>query len=201
MRKKRGRSLLVLAALAAGLCMALVLHMAGVLALADTQAASLVYVDDDYDLVSCLAAGHTWGTDCFSLLQSGLNAVAVGGTVYVNDGSYAEQVVVSTQNVTVRASAGQAPRIVTSDDNFDVLVKINATGVTLDSLALESPGREAPRAAGRSPPSRPRLAPPDPPGPQKGADSSPELGHPRPEPGWLGDPDPAVAGGTPPQRV
>jgi len=79
MRKKQVRGQVVLAVLAAALCMALVLHMVAVLAQADTQAAATVSVDDDFDLTSCVSEGLTWQTGCFNGLQDGLNAASAGG--------------------------------------------------------------------------------------------------------------------------
>ena len=46
------------------------------------------YVDDDYDAASCAADGHTWQVDCFDVIQDGVDAVAIGGTVYVGPGTY-----------------------------------------------------------------------------------------------------------------
>jgi parallel beta-helix repeat protein/predicted outer membrane repeat protein len=55
---------------------------------------SVVWVDDDY-AVDGQNDGHYWCYDAFSDIQSGIAAVAVGGTVNVLAGTYAEQVVIN----------------------------------------------------------------------------------------------------------
>jgi len=51
-----------------------------------------VWVDDNY-CATCGNDGHTWGYDAFNTIQDGIDAVAVGGTVNVMEGTYNEQVV------------------------------------------------------------------------------------------------------------
>jgi len=62
-----------------------------------------VYVDDDYDAAGCTADGHTWQVDCFDVIQDGVDAVAVGGTVNVAAGTYAENVIIHKDSLTVQS--------------------------------------------------------------------------------------------------
>jgi parallel beta-helix repeat protein len=58
-----------------------------------TFAPNTVYVDDDY-YNGGPNDGHTWGYDCFNKIYDGINAVDEGGTVYVFNGIYYENVII-----------------------------------------------------------------------------------------------------------
>jgi PKD repeat protein len=50
---------------------------------------TIVYIDDDFN-----SSTPGWGYDHFSSIQAGVDAVDVGGTVFVKDGTYTEQFLV-----------------------------------------------------------------------------------------------------------
>lgn len=55
-----------------------------------------VWVDDNYTSGG-FNDGHIWGQTAFATIQSGLDAVTLGGTVYVAPGLYPEEVKISSQ--------------------------------------------------------------------------------------------------------
>lgn len=59
-----------------------------------TVSPSEVYVDDDWagSNAGDIVGGHVYGYDAFSYIMDGIDAVTVGGTVYVHDGTYNEQI-------------------------------------------------------------------------------------------------------------
>ncbi len=134
-------TVLWLALLVLGLLAGLIVSVPQVAALEEMAAPSTVYVDDSYNATACTTDGHTWQVDCFNAIQDGVDAVAIGGTVVVGDGTYAEQLVVAQNGVTLKALVGDAAQLVTTSDDNDVLIEVKASGVTVENLALESPDR------------------------------------------------------------
>jgi|GEM_PF-4624174 len=88
---------------------------------------SIVYVDDDYD-----SSTAGWGYDHFSIIQDGVDVVADGGTVYVYNGIYYENVVV---NKTINIFGEVMDNVVVDGDENDTMV-INASDVHLSNFTL-----------------------------------------------------------------
>jgi parallel beta-helix repeat protein len=60
---------------------------------------STVYVDDDFD-----SSTLGWGYDHFSSIQAGIDAVDVGGTVFVYSGTYTESITANQEYVRIEKS-------------------------------------------------------------------------------------------------
>ena len=114
-----------------------------------------VYVDDDYDETACTADGHTWQTDCFDVIQDGVDAVAGGGTVFVGPGTYAPAATIALDKgvtllgpqagVDPRPSAGTArvpgstsEAVVDGGGALSRIFRITADDVVLDGLEVRN---------------------------------------------------------------
>jgi parallel beta-helix repeat protein len=97
-------------------------------------APSIVYVDDDYN-----ATTPGWQTDHFDVIQDGIGAVAVNGTVHVANGTYYENVAVNkTIDLTGEHRDGT---VVDGGGNGDV-VTITADGVNISGFIIRYGGQE-----------------------------------------------------------
>jgi len=77
---------------------------------------SVVYVDDDY-YDGGYNDGHTWGYDAFDLIQDGIDAVS-GSTVYVNNGTYYENIDITKNGI----------NLIGEDKNTTIIDTINNKG-------------------------------------------------------------------------
>jgi hypothetical protein len=116
----------------------------------------VVWVDDDYTPAGA-NDGHYWGYDAFAVIQDGVDAVAVGGTINILPGSYEEQVVIAKNDLSLLGSGngsdpGTSSIIVSplsltyyfvtgTNNNFPVVGIHDATGVTLDHVRIDGAGR------------------------------------------------------------
>ncbi|NQU12223.1 right-handed parallel beta-helix repeat-containing protein, partial [bacterium] len=107
-----------------------------------------VWVDGTYTPGS--SGGHTWGVDAFTNIQAGIDAAAAGGTVDVAAGTYTEQLLITTSNLTVRGVAGavvQSPDTLVSQfavsglDNKPILCVTGVTGVVIEGLTFDGLGK------------------------------------------------------------
>jgi len=103
---------------------------------------TLAYVDSNYN--SGDAGGHTWGHDAFSTIKGGIEAVATGGTVYVNAGTYEEEIVIN-KTLTLEGDVGDegvgpglnAPTIHDTICNGSP-INITANDVTVEGFILDA---------------------------------------------------------------
>ncbi len=79
---------------------------------------TVVHVDAAFD--SLHAGGHVWGVDAFATIQKGIDAVDVGGVVYVAQGSYVEQLLIQKSMQII--GAGRDLVTVLAPDSGRVLV-------------------------------------------------------------------------------
>jgi len=94
----------------------------------------MVYVDDDYT-----PSTPGWQYDHFDVIQDGIDAVAEGGTVYVYNGTYSENIIINkTINLT-----GEDKNITIIDggggNNYDA-VYIEANWVNVSRLTIKNSG-------------------------------------------------------------
>ncbi len=102
---------------------------------------------------------HTFGVDAFSTIQGGVNAVATGGTVEVDAGTYAESITITKPLVLLGAQAGNDPNarsigftggkaspasesiitapIVDPSDASNDLVHVDASNVTINGFVVD----------------------------------------------------------------
>jgi len=89
-----------------------------------------VYVDDDFN-----SSTPGWQYDHFNIIQDGIDAVAEGGTVYVYNGTYYENV---TINKTIQL-IGEHKTLVTIDGMMkNSVININASNVTVSGFTLHN---------------------------------------------------------------
>jgi lamin tail-like protein/putative metal-binding protein len=119
-----------------------------------------VYVDDDFTGmlggVNPPGPGTAIGCDSFATIQGGVDAVATGGTVVVAAGTYEEQVVVTTNgisiqgagsgtnplsNTIVRSPVSLAYSFSTGSSNYPVIGVHDCTGVALSNVRVDGFGR------------------------------------------------------------
>jgi parallel beta-helix repeat protein len=119
---------------------------------------SVVFVDDDWDGTAIgadadspaggtLGNGEAFGYDQFATIQDAIDAVAVGGTIYVYGGTYAESIVVDKSldllselsGVDARGRSAANEAIITSAvaDETVALVTIAAADVTIDGFTID----------------------------------------------------------------
>ena len=97
----------------------------------------VVYVDDDFNQNTT-----GWGVDHFSLIQDGINAVSRSGTVYVNDGTYHENIVIRKP---LSLLGNTQHPIVIVGNGFNHIIQILSTcGVQISGFSLCNSG--APKA-------------------------------------------------------
>jgi parallel beta-helix repeat protein len=67
-----------------------------------------VWVDDDWAGLnySDPANGHTFGVDAFAVIQDGIGAVAINGTVHVRPGKYDGNLVIGDKSLTLQSTDG-----------------------------------------------------------------------------------------------
>jgi hypothetical protein len=112
-----------------------------------TYAATIV-VDDDGQAT---AADCNAGDSTFSNIQTAVNAAAPGDTIFICPGTYPEQVVVTTSNLTIRGSGGGStilrPTTVVANTTTlttpvpvpvrPILLIDGVTGVTVEKLTID----------------------------------------------------------------
>jgi hypothetical protein len=103
-----------------------------------SMAPATVYVDDNFTTTVC--GGHICGYDAFPTITEGIAAVAIGGTVTVDDGTYNEAVVVNKAGVTLQSVNGHATTIIdVPDGTLTTGIKILGTNlgvVTVDGFTV-----------------------------------------------------------------
>jgi parallel beta-helix repeat protein len=93
---------------------------------------SIVYVDDDFT-----SATPGWGYDHFSTIQEGIGAVADGGTVYVFNGTYHENVAVSK---TVSLIGEHRDGTVIEGNGTADVVSVTADWVNISAFRIQNGG-------------------------------------------------------------
>jgi len=89
-----------------------------------------VYIDDDYDNTI-----SGWGVDHFDTVQAGIENVSEGGTVYVNNGIYYENIVIN-KSITL-IGEDKVTTIIDSNEKGDV-VNIVAENCTIQNINLSN---------------------------------------------------------------
>ncbi len=74
---------------------------------------STVYVDDDFN-----SSTPGWGYDHFSSIQDGIDAVDVGGTVFVSSGTYIESLWITKSNISLQGESKQTT-IINADGTYE----------------------------------------------------------------------------------
>jgi len=108
------------------------------------QMPSEVWVDSTYFDVDN-DGGHNWGYDAFATIAGGVSAVAEGGTVYVNAGTYNEEIVIN-KALTLEGDVGDdgigpgsdAPVIHNTTCSTNLAININANDVTVEGFILDN---------------------------------------------------------------
>jgi len=90
----------------------------------------IVYVDDDYT-----SSTPGWGYDHFDAVQDGIDAVADGGTVYVYDGTYYENVIV---NKPIGLTGQDKNSTIIDGQKLGTTIKIEADNVSVDTLTIRN---------------------------------------------------------------
>ncbi|HTF87032.1 MAG TPA: MopE-related protein [Planctomycetota bacterium] len=118
-----------------------------------------VYVDDGFTGMlggtDPAGPGQAIGCDSFATIQQGIDAVAPGGTVHVASGLYEEQLVITTNGITidgdgsgnsgadtiVRSPVALSYSFTTGASNFPVVGVHDCSGVTISDLRVDGFGR------------------------------------------------------------
>ncbi len=99
-----------------------------------------VYVDDDYTPADC--DDHVCGSDAFSTIQEGIDAVSVGGWVNVAPGTYTENLIVDKRLTLAGSGSGDdfgVDTIVTSAAASTPVIQISAGGNnSTDRLVIQN---------------------------------------------------------------
>ncbi len=133
-------------------------------ALNQQPAPSVVFVDDDWAGTSLgtdadgagnvvanwtgiggNANGTQFGVDQFATIQDAINAIAPGGSIYVYDGSYVQELVVDRSLSLFGYQAGQDARtrgvvseaVIQASTASDALIEVSAAGVTIDGFTID----------------------------------------------------------------
>ena len=97
-----------------------------------------VYVDDDYASSSC--GGHNWHWDAFATIQEGVDAVCEGGSVYIYDGTYTEQVHIEKDLTLQGVSSSPKPVIQAPPVATRTTYTIPESGRTFDPIVFADGG-------------------------------------------------------------
>jgi len=97
-----------------------------------------VYVDDEYTSSSC--GGHNWHWDAFATIQEGVDAVCEGGTVYVNGGTYIEQIYITKSLMLEGISSTPKPVIQAPLAASRLTYTIPESGRTFDPIVFADGG-------------------------------------------------------------
>jgi len=93
---------------------------------------TIVYVDDDFNQNT-----SGWGYDHFNTIQAGINAVAVGGSVFVYSGTYVETIIINKQMIL----DGQWKETVFLNGNYvDNVITVTASNVLIDDMTIQNSG-------------------------------------------------------------
>jgi len=97
---------------------------------------NIVYVDDDFN-----ESTPGWGYDHFNSIQEAINSVPEGGTVYVWNGTYVENVVVD-KSVSIIGNGSLCCRVAAANGNDDVFYVtadyVNISGFTVENASGDS---------------------------------------------------------------
>ncbi|MFH1013802.1 MAG: right-handed parallel beta-helix repeat-containing protein, partial [Thermoplasmatota archaeon] len=91
-----------------------------------TSEQTMVFVDDDYDENT-----SGWGLDHFSTIQEGIDAVVLGGNIFVYDGLYHENVLI---NKSVRIDGEDRNNTIIDGGNINNTVTITANNVLFNGF-------------------------------------------------------------------
>jgi len=114
---------------------------------AEQNKPTVVYVDVAYNDGN--AGGHFYGYDAFNTIQGGVNAVASGGTVNVDAGTFTEQIDINQPLTLLGAGEGStiiyspsvlATKFTTSGANKPIVYVNNTIGVTLEQFTVDGAG-------------------------------------------------------------
>ncbi|RLF51236.1 MAG: hypothetical protein DRN11_03155, partial [Thermoplasmata archaeon] len=110
------------------------IYITGILIFGDAQTSpNVVYVDDDFN-----ESTTGWQIDHFNKIQDGIDAVAEGGTVYVYNGTYNENVDV-TKTVTIIGNNSVSCIVLALHSN-DHVFNITANWVNISGLTVKGAG-------------------------------------------------------------
>jgi hypothetical protein len=93
---------------------------------------AIVYVDDDYD-----SSTPGWGYDHFDVIQDGIVAVAEGGTIYVYNGIYYENVVVDK---TINLTGEDRDGTIIDGGAIGDVVYVSANWVNISGFTVQNSG-------------------------------------------------------------
>ncbi|HEC77068.1 MAG TPA: PKD domain-containing protein [Thermoplasmatales archaeon] len=93
---------------------------------------SIVYVDDDYD-----ANTTGWQYDHFNIIQGGIDAVAENGTVYIFNGTYYENVIVSK---TINLIGENKNTTIIDGGNNGGVIYVSADWVNISGFTIQNNG-------------------------------------------------------------
>ena len=99
-----------------------------------------VWVDPSYCLW-CANDGRVWDVTAFSTIADGVAAVAAGGVVHVNAGTYTEDVVLDKR--VELSGAGATSTIIEATGASDVAVAVLTDSVTISGFTIEEAGSTA----------------------------------------------------------
>ena len=94
-----------------------------------------VYVDDDFNENT-----SGWGYDHFDKIQDGIDAVAEGGSVHVDYGTYTENIVIEKQ---LDLIGNDKNFVIVDGGNIDEVIQILANNVSVSGFTLHNSGAYA----------------------------------------------------------
>ncbi len=108
---------------------------------------NVVWIDDDYTPADA-NDGHIWGYDAFTSIQDGIDVINTGGTIYIFEGIYTEQVHINKDNLTfigagVDVSVITSPATLThfftatSNNDYPVVFVDSISNVTMSGLTID----------------------------------------------------------------
>ncbi|AKG53672.1 hypothetical protein DGWBC_1011 [Dehalogenimonas sp. WBC-2] len=107
------------------------------------------YVDDNWagsDNGDIVGAGYIFGQDAFDTIQGGINGTVSGGTVHVAVGTYAENVTVASEGLTITGEDRDATII--DGGGSGIVVMITANNVTFSGFTVTGSGNNPSSHAG-----------------------------------------------------